>query len=111
MEDPELERPSPTGQSEWVADGHPSPEALVDDEVGAVVSADRGDLFLFQIGEEPLVELARLFAPPPRAERCADHVVVDVVGERPQHAPDVVARLEPEVLVDHAIHLGCRQRP
>jgi hypothetical protein len=105
VEDPELHRAVPSRQAERIADRRALPQALVDDEVAAVVAAKRRDALLLEVGEHPLVEAAGVRLAPDRAGGGAHDVVVDVVAQGGQHTLDVVGALERVVIVDDLVHL------
>ena len=69
VEDAELSGQLRPREPQWVAHRGAAPQALVDDEVIPVVAVRRSHVLLLEIGEEVLVERARLVLSPQRAGR------------------------------------------
>ncbi len=110
MEDAEPQRPVAAVEAERPPRGATLPHRLVDHEVVAVETLERGHATLGQVGEHPSVELAGALPAAGRAGREPHDVVRGVRRERGDDALDVVGRLEAEVLVDLAVHLLRGQR-
>ena len=109
VQQPELERAAAPFQAERSAGRCAAPGRIVDQKIVAVQSLAAFDPAIGQVGEQGLVEGARVRAAVGRAGGPADDVVLDVVGERGEHALDVVLRFEAEVAVDVVVHLVAGQ--
>ena len=81
-----------------------APYRFVDQEVLAVKPANRADPAVGEVGEQAFVERAGLGRAMAWSQRPADDVVLDIVGQRGEHALDIVARLVAEMLIEPGVH-------
>src|SRR5687768_2913949 len=105
MEQPELERPPTALEPEGLPGRLAFPDRFVHEEIPAVEPPGAGDLAFSQVRKQRFVEGPRVLPSARRPRRPADDVVPGVGSEGREHPLNVVSRLEPEMLVDLAIHL------